>query len=507
MNPGSGNESRRDLLLAARGGGVKLGGSALTSVAGLAISLLITRMLGASGFGEYRIGVIFSELISQVAGLGLRSSALRFAPIAWANRDAARLEGIARSTTAAPILFAILLAAVVFAGAESIASRVFDAPELAPVLRVFAFAIPLAAGSHALEALLRAVHRVDLSIAGHDVGFQLPKILFTAAALFLGFGVVGAGFAHIAALVVSVLLMGSMLRSLLASFGPRSAPPDYRPRELMSQAVPMYATNLLRAFSGSLETLLLGVFGVASGVGIYAAALQLVRVAGLLPEAFSSVTMPLISAAWDRGGAEEVRPLLKVVARWSLTATLPIVTIVALWAEPLLAVFGKEFLAGRAGVVLLSAVPVMNAAFGLCNAVLAMTGHARLNAINWSAFIAAALALDLLLIPRYGVEGAALAVVGSNLFFNALRVGEVFWLFRMGPLDRHFLKPAVAWIAAAAAGWAAQSLLAGLHPVLAVLCGIGCLVLVYAAVLLGLGLSESDRVVLDAVRRRLGQGR
>ena len=258
---------------------MKLGGSAVTSVAGLAISLLITRLLGASGFGEYRIGLTFSELISQISGLGLRSSALRYAPLALVGREPGWLRGIVRYTTAVPVLFAAPLAIGVYLAAEPLASRVFDDPGLAPVLRAFAFAIPLSAGSHAMEALLRAVHRVDLSILGGDIAFQLPKIALTAGALFLGFGVVGTVFAHVAALVFSVLVMGSMLRSLLAARGEPSAPPDYRARLLWSQALPMYVTRVLRAFGGRLETLMLGVFGLASGVGIYAAALQLIRLA------------------------------------------------------------------------------------------------------------------------------------------------------------------------------------------------------------------------------------
>jgi O-antigen/teichoic acid export membrane protein len=267
----------------------------------------------------------------------------------------------------------------------------------------------------------------------------------------------------------------------------------------------MHLARLPQLLGGQLESLVLGFFGLISGVGIYTAALQMSRVGELVPLSLISVALPLISAAYDRGGEGQVSPLLKTGTRWGLTVALPVFVVTVRFAAPLLSIFGEEFLAGRSSLVLLACIPVLRATTGLTTAVFSMTGYARINAANSVVYLGTALVLDVTLIPKHESFGAAVAAVAAIALVSGLRLIELYWLFRMHPFDRSLLKPVGATVAAAASGYAASQALASPSPIAEPLIGIGVIIVVYCAVLLALGIPESDRMVLERVLGRLGK--
>ena len=77
---------------------------------------------------------------------------------------------------------------------------------------------------------------------------------------------------------------------------------------------------------------------------------------------------------------------------------------------------------------------------GMGGIILDMGGHTRLKLLNSVLRLATFLALDLLLIPRWGVVGAAVAALAGESLVNLLRLGEVYYLFRLLPYNRSFLR-------------------------------------------------------------------
>jgi O-antigen/teichoic acid export membrane protein len=491
--------------MAAKGGGLKAAGSILTILGGLGLGILLTRVLGAAGFGQYRLGIISIELLAQIGALGVPTAALLFIPLAARRADHPRLMGIFRLTCAVPTLIGAVLGTVTFVFSEEISSRVFRDPTFASTLRIFSLAIPLHGLLNASESLARAFNRVDISVIGRDICLQSLKIVATAIVLFAGFGVGGAAVAHWIALAISVALILFLVRRLLP-MGRESSRADYDLGRIWRQSLPMYLARLPLALGTQIETLVLGFFGLTSGVGIYAAALQMSRVGEVFPLSIISVALPLISGAYDRGGPEEVRPLLRAGTRWGLSVTLPIFVATALFAEPLLSIFGEEFAAGRRGLVLLAFIPVLRSISGLSAAVLSMTGYARFNSANSICYLAVALALDLLLIPSYGVNGAAIAAFTAMTVLSGLRLSEVFWMFRLWPFDWSVVKPIGAAAVSAVVGFLVSNALASFPMLVEAALGIGSILVAYVVTMIAMGIPEEDRPVLDRLWKRLRRG-
>ena len=137
--------SQREILSAARGGALKFAGAIIAAVGALVVQLILTRFLGATLFGRYRLAVVFVEILGWVANLGLHSSALRFIPIAARQRDDATLRGIVQITSGLPVLIGFVFGVIAFFAAGPIAAHAFSDPEMEGLIRLLGPAIPLAA--------------------------------------------------------------------------------------------------------------------------------------------------------------------------------------------------------------------------------------------------------------------------------------------------------------------------------------------------------------------------
>jgi O-antigen/teichoic acid export membrane protein len=160
--------------------------------------------------------------------------------------------------------------------------------------------------------------------------------------------------------------------------------------------------------------------------------------------------------------------------------------------------FGVDFAAGRAALLVLALGQFINVATGAVGPMLIMTGHPRRWAIHNLAALAIAVLLNLLLTPRLGVLGAALStssalvvLFGSGLFAVRRTVG-------MWPYDRRFLKGVVAAAVAAACLILVERL--ALQPAwLVLVIEVALAFGVFGFVLWRLGLDEEDRMMLRTV--------
>jgi O-antigen/teichoic acid export membrane protein len=131
-----------------------------------------------------------------------------------------------------------------------------------------------------------------------------------------------------------------------------------------------------------------------------------------------------------------------------------------------------------------------------------MTGHNRIKLFNSFSIVVISIGTNLLLIPPYGVMGAAVAAFISIALINLMRLIEVWYLYRILPYNREFLKPVLAGLFALAAIWLTSNWLDGQDAIVFMLVQ-GLVVLsVYLGSIWLLGLSPDDRVIVDRVNRK-----
>lgn len=431
MTPVDTRKSRTGLAPVLRAGLVRTGlGTAALRVIGLALTLgtsvLLARVMGPEGLGTYTLAFAAISLLGIPVQMGISSLVLRETAQSNAVADWPRLRGIWFWATRR--IFVISVCVTVLS-----VLAVLTMPQVLPVPAHAVFLlgiplIPLIALSQVRSAALRGLGRI--------VWGQLPETLIRPGLLILFvFGW------HLAlGLTLSPkLVMGLHLAAAFLAFGvglallARARPDDLRQAGLR-QIDPKWANAVwplaliagAQSITANADFLMLGWWQSADQVGAYKVATSgaSLTVAGL--GILAMITNPRFAALHKTGETRELARLAAFAAALGFTAALPVLVIFALWGQQILSlVFGAAFASGAAAMVILTLGHTLSAFFGTCMGLLNMTGHATQAMRGMLVSVVLNVLLNLILIPRYGIEGAAVATLISTVVWNVLLWGLV----------------------------------------------------------------------------------
>jgi O-antigen/teichoic acid export membrane protein len=275
----------------------------------------------------------------------------------------------------------------------------------------------------------------------------------------------------------------------------------YRPRELMAFSGASWMASLTSTGLIWADTIILGIYRSSADVGIYNAATRLVVLATFVMAPINASFAPRIADLYQRGMADTLRRTYGVATSWIVRLSLPAFIVLVLFPKQLLRIFGTGFRAGATVTVLLAVGKLIDAGTGPCGLVLNMSGRAALNMINNVAALGLNIGLNILLIPRHGIVGAAAAWAISLAAVNLVRVLQVRRLMGMLPFDVGVVRGGAAGAVAFAVGLATRQLLDGAT---ALLVAMPLLLAAYVGAIGLLGLREDDRLVLRMLARRPG---
>jgi O-antigen/teichoic acid export membrane protein len=503
-SPAAAGPNHRDILATAKGGGYLASGSLFEFASRFVIALLLARALGAADYGLYVLAISAATLFSGISLLGLDDAMVRYVAILSARRDTAGLRGTIQIGLGVSAPVAAALGAVLYVAAEPIAVGLFDEPRLTPLLHLTAVIVPFLTISNVLAGVARGFQRMDYAALAENVVQSTVRMALLAAAVVLGgldtlVATVIFGLSDVAATITLLVLLNRRFPLL-------AAPAEETRRdvgEVFRFAIPLWFSGLLRQFRRNLEVLILGSMSAASSVGVFAVVnkVSLVGHVGLL-SLFLAVK-PSLAQLHDKGDRRGLGQLYTTTTRWALGLALPFFLVMVLYREPLLSVFGGSFAAGGSALVVLAFAELANAGTGICGPLIDMTGHMRVkvaNAVLWTVLLIAASAL---LVPRWGVLGAASATLIAVATVNALTVVEVWVLERLLPFDRSLWKPVAAGLGGLATGVVlGRWMPVGADLVPAIVQGT-VVVGAYCGLILLFGLAPEDRLVLDRTREKL----
>ncbi|MGH8501848.1 MAG: polysaccharide biosynthesis C-terminal domain-containing protein [Gammaproteobacteria bacterium] len=384
----------------------------------LAMSIILARALGAHGFGLYAYVVAWASAIAIPAGMGLNEYLLR---------EASRLEP---QLTIGPLLRwsgRRLWASGLVAAAVLISAGLLTAG-LPDVSLLFLLAAPLPT-----VANLGGTRIAALRALGYPVAAQWPSLAFApalmlalVAAAWLWRGALGAHIALLALLAASAA--GLLINTIQLRFRLPREGAGILPSPSLRAALPFMLLGALHLINSRADLLMLGSLSGPAEAGVYAVVARTAELITLPLMAVNTVIAPQVASLYRRGDVDRLQRLLSASARRMLIFALPLAGILILAGGPLLGlVFGAEFTRGAFALSVLAAAQLINVGAGSVGMILNMTGYERQSA--WGVAVAAALnvVLNFLLIPQFGIEGAAVATGISVMLWNLLLL---YWVRR-----------------------------------------------------------------------------
>jgi O-antigen/teichoic acid export membrane protein len=402
----------------------------------------MAQKLGVSGYGVLEFALAIRTYLLLLADAGLEL---------WAIREAAK--GVDVSMLVARILPARLVLAVFALLATGIVM-------LAPVEPRLRQLLPLLTLSVLVQALnLKWVFMGQERMARVALGLIVSQLVFAGCAVLLVHQPSDLILVPIAFLAAEVVMAAYFWRLFVKRHGWPRLVPDWRGiRSMMQPVLTLGASQCLGLMSYNVDSILIGVLLGAGPVGLYAAAYKPVTAVLAAPVTYYQGLFPALSRSYKED-REKFRMVLLRSLRFTTIFAIPIGVGGTLLADPLIRLlFGPTYLAGVPALQLLSWSAVLVTLRGNFRHTLNAVGKQRLDLTCAAAAAALNIALNLALIPRFGITGAAAATLGSEIGWFALAR----YLFSRNviamPLLPAMWRPALAGAAMAAClvgdGWA-----------------------------------------------------
>lgn len=384
------------------------------------VSVLLARILGASSFGIYAFAYALVNVLAIPAKLGLPQLVIRETARFHATQEWGSMLGIWRWSTLVVIITSLVISLAVVVIVYTLG--LFNHNGRATTLLVGVVFIPMFALGNLRGAALRGLRKIVLGQLPESILRPGLFIVFIACAYFfipavvtpvtvMGLHAGAAGFAF---------LVGAVLLSANVPSGMKDGPLiRYDTKQWLRAVLPLGASASIQLVNQYADIIFLGVLGSNAEVGIYRVVVQGAMLVTFGLQAVDMAVSPYFARFHFQGERARLQYLVTQSSRIAVAIALPLVLIYAIFGRILLSnVFGEEYAAGYIPLLILAFGQLISAAMGSVRGLLNMTGHERytMRGVLFAALIN--LILNAVLIPIYGMVGAATATAASVIFWN-----------------------------------------------------------------------------------------
>jgi O-antigen/teichoic acid export membrane protein len=405
-----------------RGSMVAIVGTLVSQGSLLFTVALIAAKLGSTGLGIFSQAYAVLTLATLAAMVGMQTSLTRYVAGYVAVGDWADIRPTVRLGMATACGVALLVAALVAAVSPWLADDVLREPGVATPLVLAAVALPFAVYSRTAGAVLQGHHRMRDFVVVTLIVEPAVRLVGMAVALFAGGGIDAAAGVLVFSNIAAAVWGWHRMRSTMLPVARRR---PVRVRPFLRFSAITWVASLATTGLVWLDTLVLGIYRPSDEVGVYQVATRLVALATLGSVPIASAFAPRITKMIKRQDWANLAAAYSATTTWSTRLAVPGLALCLVVPGPLLGLFGDQYTTAAAVTVILVVGKLVESATGPCGMVLNMSSRVGLNAANNVLALALNIGLNVLLIPRMGLIGAAIAWSVSLVLVNLARLVEV----------------------------------------------------------------------------------
>ncbi len=397
----------------------------VSAVIAFTSQVLLARWMGSFEYGIFVLVWVTMVIVGNLSCFGFHTSIIRYIPEYIAGNDLKSLRGVLLTSRLVALVAATSVAGLGFAGvwyASDIVEHYYVVPFYLGLV-----CLPMIALSDVLQGISRA-NAWALS--------ALSPIYLVRPVLILGFmgGALLAGYpadaktAIIAAIAATYLTTVGQLITVTswmdhkATRGPRS----YHFGEWLTVSLPIFLVESFFFLLTNADVLMVGRYMAPHDVAVYFAAVKTLALVHFVYFAVKAgVAQRYASLAQDPDRSKLAEFARETVA-WTFWPSFLLALVVLAIGRFMLSLFGADFVDGYPLLFVLLAGVVARAAVGPAESLLTMSGNQNVCAAVYGAALAFNIALNVILIPHYGLWGAAVAT-GLAMMLEAALLAYTVW--------------------------------------------------------------------------------
>ncbi len=466
-------------------------------------TIVLARVLGSALLGNYQLGITTVKILSRFTIIGFDKSLVRYIPI-FNLQDFGRTKKLLQSNFLIVLSLSVIFGILMYIFSPVIATRLFHSEEMIPVLRKFTFYLPFTSILSFGIGIVRGLKRADMEAYVSNILNPSTFIILLLVIILIDGSLNEVISARILASIIAISFVAIFLRRKYSKiFKSKTTSYDYK--SYFAYTFPAFLIGLLYILMTEVDVLMLGFFLESSQVGIYSV---VVNLSGLLIfglQSVGTIFSPNIAEMCELKDFVNLEKLLKVLTKWIFYVSFLIYVVLVIFRVELLSVFGPDFIAGSTALIILAFGQLVNAFSGSTGNVLLMSGKQNWELMNSALIVILNIILNVVLIPRYGINGAAIATAMSIAIVNVLKLIETYLIFKIHPYNPKYLKGLIAILLAAASGKVVHYFLGSLDLsyILIILFGSIFIALVTFFLLYLFKFDEEDKIIINRIVQKL----
>jgi O-antigen/teichoic acid export membrane protein len=387
-------------------------------------NIVLARVMGEFEYGVFVFLWVLMVLFGNLSCLGMATAIIRFLPQYVTRGAFDEIRGLT-STARRFVLASATAVALVGMITLNLASGAVESYYGAPAF-LGLFALPMIALGDVLDGTARANQWPVMALSPTFLIRPTLIILFMLAAILGGAPAtaVTAMQAALAASLATVVIQYAAVTSRLRRHFP-AGPRAIRLRTWLNAALPIFLIEGVGYLLTNADVVAVGLFLQPSDVAVYFAAAKTMALVHFVYFSVKAAAGPRFSAIIAEKDQAELAVFATQAARWTFWPALAVGATVLAAGPFLLSLFGPAFGAGHPLMAILLLGILAKALVGPGEMLLIMAGRQTLCVGLYAVALAASVGLNLVLIPRFGLQGAAAATAGALAIEAGLLHGAV----------------------------------------------------------------------------------
>ncbi len=383
-------------------------------------SILLARLLGVEGYGAYAYVVAWLFILQVPAGLGLRILLPREIATYETHQQWSLMRGIVSWANQSALLTSLVVSFI-----ASLIAWYLLGDSNSQMLYIFWLGIaslPFLILTILRQSIMRGLHQIILGQLSETILQPALFILIIAATYIFSSGLLNLNMIMIYRLIsfVVVFFISTFLLNQSLPNEVKNYLPEYNVNIWWRSVLPFIFISSMFVINNRTDAIMLGIMQGNESVGLYNVANQGATLISFILIAVNQSLAPTIAKLYAEGNLSKLQSVIAKSSRTIFLGSLPVALIMLLSGKWFLLIFGSEFTAAYLTLVILSFGQLINSIMGSVGLLLQMTGHEKDTAKG--VFIGAILniILNAVLIPIWGINGAAVATAISTIVWNLI---------------------------------------------------------------------------------------
>lgn len=424
-----------------RGSGIVMIGMCSKILLVFAAEVIAARILLPERYGLITWGLFVINIISMMTGLGLNTALRRFLPIYQSQGDQASVRGTILMSGMFSVIGGILGGLLLFVGAGWLAGTVMGDSRETMILLTFVFAVPLWNMQKIMLAVFSGFKRPIYKVLVEDIFVPAGFLIVVISAWAMEWKEVPIARGYVLVYLISAVLSIIFMRIKTPYRETLHVAPQYHTKEILKFSWPLIFTEPLGKITGLIDVLIIGILTTTYTVGVYRTASDMAVIMSMILMVFGFMYLPMVSEFVVKKDYSQWQDMNARVARWSMLITFPIFATFFFFSEEVInLVYGYQYSDAAPVLRILAVAYFGHAMVGFTGLNLAAAGMTGVQLAVHIASLAINIGGNCFLIPRYGVQGAAVATLVSLLVKNGVLLILTRWHLGFHPFTRLYLQ-------------------------------------------------------------------